>query len=135
MRKSHIHNPQGAVGINITPLVDMVFILLIFFIATSSFVKETGVEVQRPRAKTAITQEQASILVAVTENGEIWINKERVDIRTLRGYIERLQAENPEAAAVILADKGARAGLVVQALDQARLAGVQNVAVAATKSQ
>lgn len=135
MRKSHISNHQGTVSINITPLVDMVFILLIFFIATSSFVKETGVEVRRPRAKTAITQEQASILVAVTKEGEIWINKERVDIRSLRGVIERLQAENPEAAAVILADQDARAGLVVQALDQARLAGVQNVAVAATKSQ
>lgn len=135
MRKSHVCNHQGTVSINITPLVDMVFILLIFFIATSSFVKETGVEVRRPRAKTAITQEQASILVAVTKEGEIWINKERVDIRSLRGAIERLQAENPEAAAVILADQDARAGLVVQALDQARLAGVQNVAVAASKPQ
>jgi biopolymer transport protein ExbD len=134
MRKSHGRDPQGAVGINITPLVDMVFILLIFFIATSSFVKETGVEVNRPRARTAVTQEQANILIAVTKNDEIWINKVRVDIRSLRRHVERLHAENPEAAAVIIADRDAHAGIVVQALDQARLGGVENVAVAAAKA-
>lgn len=135
MRKSHGSEPQGAVGINITPLVDMVFILLIFFIATSSFVKETGVEVNRPRARSAQSQEQANILIAVTEKDEIWINKTRVDIRSLRGHVERLHAENPEAAAVIIADRDAHAGIVVQALDQARLGGVTNVAIAAAKAE
>ena len=110
----------------------MVFILLIFFIVTSSFVKETGVEVSRPSAKSAATQEQGNILIGITKSGEVWINKQQVDPRSVRGNVERLRAENPEASAVILADRDSRTGLVVQVLDQTRLAGVENVAVAAT---
>ncbi|MDY6943682.1 MAG: biopolymer transporter ExbD [Pseudomonadota bacterium] len=116
-----------------TPLIDMVFILLIFFAVTSSFTKEAGVEVQRPSAHTAVVQEQASILVGITSDGEIWIDKQVVDVRQVRRHVERLHAEHPEGSVVILADENARTGVVIEVLDQARLAGVENVAVAAAQ--
>jgi biopolymer transport protein ExbD len=116
-----------------TPLIDMVFILLVFFVVNTSFVKETGVEIQRPSAKSAVKQEQATILIAVNHQGEIWIDKQRVDLRALRGHIERLHAESPEGSVVVLADNASETGIVMQVVDQARLAGIAKVAVAATK--
>lgn len=124
--------PPVAQAINLTPLIDVVFILLIFFIVTSSFVKETGVEVERPAASTATRKEAASILVSVTAAGEIWIDQAVVDLRRVRAAVERLRAESPEAAAVVVADKDARMGLAVQVIDQIRLAGVVRVSVAAS---
>lgn len=135
MRPSHSQDNQNASGINITPLIDMVFILLIFFMVTSSFVKETGVGVSRPSARTAVVQERGNILIAVTADGEVWIEKRRVDLRAVRAQVERLHAEHPEGAAVVLADKKAPTGVVVQVLDQARLAGVSQVSIAADNSQ
>ncbi|MCH9696145.1 MAG: biopolymer transporter ExbD [Gammaproteobacteria bacterium] len=117
---------------NITPLIDMVFILLIFFAVNASFVKESGVEIERPSARTAEIQQKANIMIAVTTNDEVWIDRQRVDPRSVRGHVERLHAENPEGAVVILADDDSKTGLVIEVLDQTRLAGVENVAVAAT---
>jgi biopolymer transport protein ExbD len=122
---------EPAVGLNMTPLIDMVFILLVFFVVNTSFVKETGVEIERPSAKSAVKQEQANILIAVNREGEIWINKQRVDLRALRGHIERLHAESPEGSLVVLADSKSQTGTVMQVVDQARLAGIAKVAVAA----
>ena len=130
--KDHIKSESGPTAMNITPLIDMVFILLIFFAVNASFVKEAGVEIERPSARSAVTQEQANIMIAVTENGEVWVDRQRVDPRSVRGHVERLHAENPEGAVVILADDKSETGLVIEVLDQARLAGVENVAVAAT---
>lgn len=130
--KDHLRSEAGPTAMNITPLIDMVFILLIFFAVNASFVKEAGVEIERPSARSAVTQEQANIMIAVTENGEVWVDRQRVDPRSVRGHVERLHAENPEGAVVILADDKSRTGLVIEVLDQARLAGVENVAVAAT---
>ena len=130
--KDHIKSESGPTAMNITPLIDMVFILLIFFAVNASFVKEAGVEIERPSARSAVTQEQANIMIAVTENGEVWVDRQRVDPRSVRGHVERLHAENPEGAVVILADEKSETGLVIEVLDQARLAGVENVAVAAT---
>ena len=124
---------EPAVGLNMTPLIDMVFILLVFFVVNTSFVKETGVEIQRPSAKSAVKQEQATILIAVNREGEIWIDKQRVDLRALRGQIERLHTESPEGSVVVLADSESETGVVMQVVDQARLAGVAKVAVAATE--
>jgi biopolymer transport protein ExbD len=118
--------------LNMTPLVDMVFILLIFFVVTSSFVKESGVDVSRPEAETASTRERANIVIAVTEAGEVWIDGREVGHREVRAHVERLHAENPEGSVIIVADEGARTGLTVAVLDQARLAGVTNVSIAAT---
>ena len=130
--KDHLQSESGATTLNMTPLIDMVFILLIFFAVNASFVKEAGVEIESPSARSAVTQEQANIMIAVTENGEVWIDRKRVDPRSVRGHVERLHAENPEGAVVILADDKSETGLVIEVLDQARLAGVENIAVAAT---
>jgi biopolymer transport protein ExbD len=124
---------EPAVGLNMTPLIDMVFILLVFFVVNTSFVKETGVEIERPSAKSAVKQEQATILIAVNHEGEIWIDKQRVDLRALRGHIERLHAESPEGSVVVLADSKSQTGIVMQVVDQARLSGIAKVAVAATE--
>ena len=130
--KDHIQSEAGPTAMNITPLIDMVFILLIFFAVNASFVKEAGVEIERPSARTAQTQQKANIMIAVTETGEVWVDRQRVDPRSVRGHVERLHAENPEGAVVILADDKSETGLVIEVLDQARLAGVDQVAVAAT---
>jgi len=130
--KQYTAGTPSAAALNITPLIDMVFILLIFFAVNASFVKEAGVEVERPTAKSAAVQPAANIMIAVTRTGEVWIDRQRVDPRSVRGHVERLRAENPEGSVVILADQESFTGLVIQVLDQARLAGVENVAVAAT---
>lgn len=118
-------------GIDLTPMLDVVFIMLIFFIVTTSFVKESGIDVNRPSASTAKKKERATILVAISQNGEIWIQKRRIDIRSVRANIERLHAESPEGSVVIQADKLSQTGILVQVMDQIRLAGVENVSVAA----
>lgn len=123
---------QEDTGIDLTPMLDVIFIMLIFFIVTTSFIREAGIKVNRPSAKTAVKEERSNILVAISPAGDIWIDKQRVDIRSLRAVIQKLKSENPEASVVIQADKDARAGLMVEAMDQARLAGVQDVSVAAT---
>ena len=130
--RDHLKSEAGPSAMNITPLIDMVFILLIFFAVNASFIKEAGVEIERPSARTAEIQQKANIMIAVTSNDEVWIDRQRVDPRSVRGHVERLHAENPEGAVVILADDDSKTGLVIEVLDQTRLAGVENVAVAAT---
>ena len=117
--------------INITPMLDVVFIMLIFFIVTASFVKEAGIDVNRPDAATAERKERGNILVAISETGQIWVDKRQVDPRALRANIERLHAENPQGAVVIQADENSKNKLLVQVMDAARLAGVDNVSLAA----
>ena len=120
-------------GIDLTPLMDIVFIMLIFFIVTTSFIKESGVEVNRPTANTAERKERGNILIAITANGEVWIDKRPVDVRAVRANVERFKAENPEAAVVIQADRDSKNGLLVEVMDQVRLAGGSNISIAATK--
>ena len=117
--------------INLTPMLDVTFIMLIFFIVTASFVKEAGIDVSRPPAATAERKERGNILVAITENDQIWIDRRQVDARALRANIERLHAENPQGSVVIQADRNSKNGLLVQVMDAARLAGVANVSLAA----
>lgn len=117
--------------INLTPMLDVVFIMLIFFIVTASFVKEAGIEVNRPDAPTATVQEKANILIAINEANQIWIDRRQVDPRAVRANIERLRAENPEGSVVIQADKRAFTETLVTVMDAAREAGVFNVAIAA----
>ncbi|MET0026607.1 MAG: biopolymer transporter ExbD [Candidatus Thiodiazotropha sp.] len=133
MRHQHVDEDNGELAINLTPLIDMVFILLIFFMVTSSFVKETGVDVDRPSAATAQIKPQTAILIAVTQQGEVWIDRRKIDLRAVRANVERLHAENPEGAVVITADRQAPTGVVIRVLDQARLAGVESVAIAANR--
>jgi biopolymer transport protein ExbD len=112
-------------------MLDVVFIMLIFFIVTASFVKEAGIDVNRPDAATAERKERGNILVAITDTDQIWIDRRQVDIRAVRANIERLHAENPQGAVVIQADKNSKNGLLVQVMDASRLAGVTNVSIAA----
>ena len=121
-------------AVDMTPMLDVVFIMLIFFIVTASFVKEAGVDVSRPNAQTAEQQSRGNILIAIRPNGEIWIDRRPVDVRALRANVERLRAENPEGTVVILADKESQTGLLVEVMDQVRLAGVSNVAIAADQA-
>lgn len=130
MRQRHIES-EDDLGIDMTPMLDIVFIMLIFFIVTTSFVRESGVDVNRPKAATSTQQKKANLMVAIRPNGEIWIDKRQVDIRAIRANIEKLKAENPEGGVVIQADRDARTGLLVKVMDQIRLAGVENVSIAA----
>ena len=116
--------------IDITPMLDVVFIMLIFFIVTASFVKESGIEVNRPDASTAQAKPRANILIAINENDEIWINKRRVDESQVRANIERLHAENPQGTVVIQADEEAKTRKLVTVMDAARQAGVYDVSLA-----
>ncbi|MCW8945300.1 MAG: biopolymer transporter ExbD [Sedimenticola sp.] len=130
-RHWHGNGDSAESEINLTPMLDVVFIMLIFFVVTTSFVKESGVEVNRPSANTAQQQEQANILVAIRPNGEIWIDNRAVDVRAVRSHIERLRVEFPEGQVVIQGDRAAQIGLLVKVMDQVRLAGVVNVSIAA----
>ncbi len=117
--------------VNLTPMLDVVFIMLIFFIVTASFVKEAGIDITRPPAATAERKERGNILIAITANNQIWIDRRQVHPRALRANIERLRAENPQGSVVIQADEKSQNGLLVRVMDAARLARVKSVALAA----
>ena len=134
-RRRHSDQLNGDSEINLTPMLDIVFIMLIFFVVTTSFVKESGIDVNRPSAQTAEPRDQGNILIAITPNGEIWIDKRPVDIRAIRAVVERLVAENPEGGVIIQGDREAEIGLLVKVMDQVRKAGVKNVSIAASKDK
>ncbi|MBT8471716.1 MAG: biopolymer transporter ExbD [Marinicaulis sp.] len=115
--------------VNVTPLLDIVFIMLIFFIVTSTFVKEPGVEVERPEAVSATERKLASIIVAISDEDEIWINKEQVDLNEVRIAVEELRRENPKGTAVVQADAKAKSRLLVEVVTQIRATGISDVAV------
>jgi biopolymer transport protein ExbD len=131
MRKRRRGAEQDESEVNLTPMLDVVFIMLIFFIVTASFVKESGIDISRPAAATAVRKERGNILVAITAKNTIWIDRRQVDPRALRANIERLRAENPNGAVIIQADRDSKNYLLVDVMDAARLAGVTNVSIAA----
>ena len=116
--------------INLTPMLDVVFIMLIFFIVTASFIKEAGIDVIRPEATTADKQEDAAILIAISANDEIWIDRRQTDPRALRAAIERLHSENPKGSIVIQADEASTNEMLVIVMQAAKQVGVANVAIA-----
>jgi biopolymer transport protein ExbD len=130
MRRRRVR-PAEEDEVNLTPMLDVVFIMLIFFIVTASFVKEAGIDITRPPAATAERKERGNILIAITANDQIWIDRRQVDPRALRANIERLHAENPQGTVIILADEASKNGLLVRVMDAARLAGVPKVSLAA----
>lgn len=123
---------QG-VEINTTPLVDVTMCILIFFVATSNFVKEAGIEVQRASAASATSKESATMMIGVTPEGDIFMEGKRIDIRSVRGMVERTLAENPDGGVVVVADRAAQTGAVVAVMDQCRLAGAKNLSLAAKR--
>ena len=122
--------PQEETEINITPMLDVVFIMLIFFIVTATFVKEAGIDVTRPDALTAVAQDKANILIAITDRDEIWIDGNAIDEREVQLKIEALHAENPQGSVAIQADRDSTTETLMKVMDAARAAGVPNVAVA-----
>ena len=135
MRKRFTAGPQedDEQEINITPMLDVVFIMLIFFIVTASFLKEAGIEVDRPNGSSATDQTKANIMIAITENDEVWMEKRQIDVRAVRANVERLKAENPEGSIVIQADKGSTTGVVVDVMDSLRNAGFMDYVLATKK--
>ena len=126
------HAPQQEeTGIDLAPMLDFVMNLLIFFIITAAFISESGIRVNRPTAQTATKEDKANVFVAINANGDVWIDRQHVDIRSVRANIQRLKSQHPKMTVIIQADKDARAGLMVEAMDQVRLAGVKDVAIAA----
>ena len=130
MRRKRVRQEEDA-DIDITPMLDIVFIMLIFFIVTATFVKESGIDVSRPDAETAVKQNRVAILIAIRDNNEIWINRRKVDLASVRANVEKLHAENPQGGAVIQADRQAETGVLVEIMDQVRLAGVGAISIAA----
>lgn len=131
MRRNKSINQEEDLAVDLTPMLDVVFIMLIFFIVSTSFVKESGISVNRPSAASADKKESANIMIAISKSGEVWIQKRRIDIRAVRANIEKLHAESPEGSVVIQADKDSKNGLLVQVMDQVRLAGVTNISLSA----
>lgn len=117
--------------INITPMLDIVFIMLIFFIVTTSFTRETGAVVLRPEALQAVELNRGTILIGIRQDNQIWIAKRPVDLAQVRQMVERARAENPEGRVVVVADRGSSIGTVTSVVDQAKLAGISGVAIAA----
>ncbi len=131
MRRSMISqaSQEEENAIDLTPMLDVVFIMLIFFIVTASFIKETGIEVNRPEASTAVSKKNANILIAINANNEVWIDKRRIDIRAVRANVQRMHAENPKGAVVVQADNKANVQTLTQVVDASREAGVFDVSV------
>ncbi|HEY9036740.1 MAG TPA: biopolymer transporter ExbD [Pseudomonadales bacterium] len=121
--------------IDLTPMLDVVFIMLIFFIVTASFIKEAGIEVNRPEASTQTKKDNVNILIAISPTNEIWIDRVRVDVRAVRSVIERMHAENPKGAVVIQADNESNAETFAAVIDASRAAGVYDVSLATTDKQ
>ena len=117
--------------IDMTPMLDVVFIMLIFFIVTTSFVKESGVTVDKPYAPTAVKKKNASIFVAIKADSTIWVSKKEIDVKNLRGLIEDIKLENPDGQVVIQSDKRAKNGMLLKTIDAIKAAGVKDVSVAA----
>jgi biopolymer transport protein ExbD len=130
--KRHLPTEEE-IELDMTPMLDIVFIMLIFFIVTTSFVKESGVTVNTPQAETASQQEKANIFIAITASGEVWIDRRPVDVRSVRAIVARLHADNPEGSVIIQADAEAATHNLVEVMDQVRLAGVEGIAIAADK--
>ena len=124
-------NNRSTVELNIAPLIDMVFILLIFFLVTTSFIKETGVEVNRPTAATAVSQAKATILIGIDAADRIFFDHREVDVRAVRANVERALAENPDGVVVVVADRASTTGTSIRVMDGCRLAGATNVSLAA----
>ncbi len=129
-RRINRSNSEQTADIDMTPMLDIVFIMLIFFIVTTSFVKESGIDVNRPTAQTATRKEKGNIIVAIKPNGDVWIDKRLVDIRAVRANVSRLHAEQPLGSVVIAADKDTKVKVLTQVMDQIRLAGIMNASIA-----
>ena len=130
--QSRRHAPETEeTGIDLAPMLDFTTNLLIFFIITTSFIKEAGTVVTKPEAQTATGRESGNLLIAIRENGDIWMDRKRIDLRDVRPMMERLHIERPDDTVVIIADKASDAGVVAEVMDEVRLSGIQIMSIAA----
>ena len=129
MARRHAHTEEAE--INITPMLDIVFIMLIFFIVTTSFTKETGASIIKPVAEQAVALQNGTILIGIRPNDDIWMAKRQIELREVRQMVGRAKSENPEGSVVIIADQGSKIGTVTQVMDQVRLAGVEGISISA----
>jgi biopolymer transport protein ExbD len=127
-RKIRVEDEEAA--IDMTPMLDIVFIMLIFFIVTTVFVKEAGIEVNKPGANQSVMPKNANIFIAITADGAVWIDKREVDVDRVRSNLERLMAEQPSDVLIIQADKDTDHGIVVEVMDQVKAAGVDRISIA-----
>ena len=132
MRTRRVSGAEGShSGIDLAPMLDFVMNLLIFFIITTSFVKEAGIQVDKGLAVTAVHKDSGNILIAIRQNGEVWMDRRQVDLREVRPIIERFHIERPEDSVVIVADKSSAAGILASVMDQVKSAGIKDVAIGA----
>ena len=130
--QSRRHTPESEdTGIDLAPMLDFTTNLLIFFIITTSFIKEAGITVFKPTAETAFGRDSGNLLIAIRENGDIWLDRRRIDMRDVRPMMERLHIERPDDTVVIIADRESNAGVVAEVMDEVRLAGIQIISIAA----
>ena len=130
--QSRRHAPETEeTGIDLAPMLDFTTNLLIFFIITTSFIKEAGTVVTKPTAETAFGRETGNLMIAIRENGDIWMDRKRVELRDVRPLMERLHIERPDDTVVIIADKASDSGVVAEVMDEVRLAGIQIMSIAA----
>jgi len=137
MRRSFLSESAGEEegAIDLTPMLDVVFIMLIFFIVTATFIKESGVEVNRPEASTANQKDDTTVLIAISADNSIWMDKRRIDVRSVKANVERLHAENPEGGVVIQADELASVKTFTAVLDSARqVVGNSKVSLSTTSN-
>ncbi len=129
--RKHTSAKDEEVEINMTPMLDIVFIMLIFFIVTASFVEDSGITVNRPKAEATERIQKKNLIIGISPECEVWIEKRVVDIRALQANVERLLAENTFESAFIQADKKTPTGFLVRVMDNIRLAGIKNISIAA----
>ena len=132
-RSLGVEKNSDEVKLNMSPLIDMIFILLIFFLVTTTFVKESGVDVNRPvTSNKPSTVEEANIVINVLKDGMVYIDSQAIDVRSVRSRMERYKYENPDGNVIITADNESRFGVAIEVLDQVRLANIKNVVVTGT---
>ncbi len=122
---------KAAPSVDIAPLMDMVFILLIFFVVTSTFTQETGVDVEKPQAQSAQSLKSENILIAITREGTLHLNERQIDPAGLKDVLERMLRANPERDVILMADRRSQTGVLVKVMDICNLAGAKKVSVAA----
>ncbi len=126
---------RNAAAIDIAPMMDMVFILLIFFIVTSSFTRETGLDVSKPKASSAKELARESILIGISRQGSVHINETQVNLSTLRTILRQMMAETPDRPVIVVADRDAPSGRIVDVLDECNVAKVRKVSLSASVEQ
>jgi biopolymer transport protein ExbD len=130
LSRRHAEADSEETGIDLAPMLDFVLNLLIFFIITTSFIKEAGITVNKEQAVTAESKETGNILIAIRPNGDIWMDKRRIDLREVRALVERLHVERAEDTVVIIADKESQTSILTQVMDQVKLGGISEVSIA-----